>query len=832
MIRLAAAVAMLLATAANAQNAPASQTQIPAQPLIQALNAFATQTGLQIMYVSNIAEGRQSKGAPAGLTPEQALARLLEGTDLTYEFLNDRTVAIRSRNDSSISFSTSGDQGLHETSSDASTGRMRPDEADAFKVAQAEAQSASPGADSSTDSRGLAASKPEVDEVVVTGRYVGSQVARGGRVGLLGDRDMLDTPFNISYFTSELIENQQAATIADIVANDPSIRRNFARGATSDEITVRGFTVYNRDVAFNGMYGLLPAESVPVEIADRVEVLKGPGALLNGMAPSGSVGGSINVASKKAGEQPLTRLTVTGASDSQFGAHLDVGRRFGEESRSGLRFNGVYRSGDTPLDHNSDQLNFQTLSYDFRGERTRLDATISYWSRSVDASQVLLFPGAVVTPAIDAPDSHTNFFQPWTFTDGRNLFGTVRFEADLAENLTAFVGLGASGYDTESLQTNWTVQDAAGLIRSTPFYQKSYNDVRTGDAGLRSRIITGPVTHSLVASFTGYRSEDGIASSSIAPPIFSNVYDPVILPKPALPQFGSPPRSAESRLRSIALADALSAMGDRLQLMLGVRRQEVETTGYNTTTGLATSHYDEHKTTPMAAVVVKPRENVALYANYIEGLSQGPIAPSTALNAGQAFPPYTSKQHELGIKVDWGSFATTLSGFQIRQPSGLIDPVTQLFGIDGEQRNRGIEVNTFGQLTQNLRLLGGLMLLDAEMVRTANGTNDGHTALGAPDVQVNIGAEWDVPQIPRLTLSARVLYTDSQFANLTNTVEIPSWTRFDAGARYAFEAGRVPVALRLNIENLFDKGYWASAGRGRLLQGAPRIVLVSVTTDF
>src|SRR5262245_54830786 len=96
MVRLATFVFTLLTTTALAQTKPAPQAQIPAQPLIQALTAFAAQTGLQLMYVSDIADGRPSKGAPAGLTPEQTLTRLLEGTHLTYEFLNERTVAIRS----------------------------------------------------------------------------------------------------------------------------------------------------------------------------------------------------------------------------------------------------------------------------------------------------------------------------------------------------------------------------------------------------------------------------------------------------------------------------------------------------------------------------------------------------------------------------------------------------------------------------------------------------------------------------------------------------------------------------------------------------------------
>lgn len=661
--------------------------------------------------------------------------------------------------------------------------------------------------------------------------YAGGQVSRGGRVGLLGNRDVLDTPFNVTNYTSATIENQQAATIGDVIANDPSVRNNAARGANTDEFTVRGFTLFNRDIALNGLFGIVPPESVPTELAERVEVLKGPSALLNGMAPSGSIGGGINVVTKTASEDPLTRLTVSGASDSLFGGHIDAGRRFGAEGRSGLRFNGAFRSGDTARDDSSEEMSLANVTYDLRNDRLRFDANLSYWSRDVDASQMILFPGSV-TPSINAPDATTNFFQPWTFFDGEATFGTTRFELDFTDNLTGFVAAGFKRYEYESLQTNWTIQNADGLIRATPFYSKGDTDVETGEVGLRAQIATGTLAHTLVFSATGYQSEDGLMATSILPAIFSNVYEPVTLPRPTLPQFGSPPRSTTSELVSFAVADTISALEGRMQLTLGLRKQQVESESFSTTTGLLTARYDESATTPMVGLVVKPWSNVSLYGNYIEGLSQGPTAPTSAVNAGQIFPPFEAEQFEAGVKVDWGSIASTVSVFQIEQPSGLTDPVSMIFSVDGEQRNRGVEINVFGELNESVRLLGGLMFLDAELVKTANGATDGNTALGSPDLQVNLGAEWDAPFIEGLTLSSRVVYTDSQYANATNTIEIPDWTRIDLGARYALTGGRMPITLRANVENLFNKDYWSSAGRGSLKQGAPRTALLSMTVDF
>ncbi len=86
--------------------------------------------------------------------------------------------------------------------------------------------------------------------------------------------------------------------------------------------------------------------------------------------------------------------------------------------------------------------------------------------------------------------------------------------------------------------------------------------------------------------------------------------------------------------------------------------------------------------------------------------------------------------------------------------------------------------------------------------------------------------------MPGFTLTARMLHTGEQYLDAANTQKIPSWNRYDLGARYAFTSGKVPVTIRGTIENLFDKNYWLSAAREGLSVGAPRTVLLSVSADF
>ena len=159
-----------------------------------------------------------------------------------------------------------------------------------------------------------------------------------------------------------------------------------------------------------------------------------------------------------------------------------------------------------------------------------------------------------------------------------------------------------------------------------------------------------------------------------------------------------------------------------------------------------------------------------------------------------------------------------------------------MFRADGEQRNRGIELSVFGQPLEQLRVLGGLALLDAEMTRTQDGLFEGNTAVGSPDAQANVNVEWNIAGVPGLTLDARAIVTSSQFAGAANDLEVSSWTRFDMGTRYAMGMVGRPVAVRARLDNVTDENDWVSVGgfpgaNYRVL-GAPRTLVLSASVDL
>jgi len=771
---------------------------IPAQPLAGALNAFGRQAGLQVTIDTALTTGVQAHAVSGTMTAADALGRLLAGTGITSRFSGNRTVV------------------LSKPQSEGSSGALHLDPVQVQGV--------------------TAPSQAIVGNIPAP--YAGGQVAVGSQLGLLGNRDVMDTPFNQTSYTARKAQDQQAQTIRDVLIDDPSVRFSRPTGNNgAQNVSIRGFNVETAaDASFNGLYGILPSSSIAAELAERIEVLKGPSAMLNGMAPNGTIGGNVNLVPKRAGAEPLTQATASYASNAQFGGHVDVARRFGPDKEFGVRANGVFRAGDTAVQWNTNQLGLASLGLDYRGDRVRVSADLGYQYEylggGIGYANIL---AGVPVPGV--PKATNSYLQPWGFAESKDFFGMGRLEFDVTDRITLYAAAGA--HDNRWLSL-WpgdpNVNNINGNSTQNAQFNGSFMTAITGEVGARGMVDTGPIGHEVALSASMLSRTNGFAS--VAGPVYaSNIYNPNVIARPGL---ATPVvnKTAQSTLSSLAIADTLSAVDRRIQLTVGARLQEVKATNYNGVTGLQTTNYDKSAVSPSVAVVVKPWQDVAVYGNFIQGLQQGTIVGATFANAGQVFPPYKSTQFEAGVKVDWGKVTTTVSAFQITQPNTIIDTASNTLNLNGEQRNRGIEINVFGAPMDGVRLLGGAMFLDAVLVKTAGGRTDGWRATGSPDFQLNLAGEWDVPFARGLTLDSRVIYTGPQYVGLTNPrLSIPGWIRLDLGARYSFDNVRSPtgkpVVIRFNIDNLLDTNYWAAVTYStRLNIGSPRTFRLSTSFDF
>src|SRR3546814_3844081 len=96
----------------------------------------------------------------------------------------------------------------------------------------------------------------------------------------------MDSPFNAMQYTNQLIKDQQAASVADILQNDPGVRNARVFGNFQQVYMVRGFPLFSDDITYNGLYGLLPRPYLASEFIERLDVFRGANAFLNGSAPS------------------------------------------------------------------------------------------------------------------------------------------------------------------------------------------------------------------------------------------------------------------------------------------------------------------------------------------------------------------------------------------------------------------------------------------------------------------------------------------------------------------------------------------------------------------
>lgn len=760
--------------------APDPQFDIPAGPLSTALTRIAAQAGVQLSVNAALLAGKSAPAIQGRMKTAAALARALAGSGLESQLAGGEI-------------------------------RIRPPAGpEAALPPLTVTAAAAPGE----------ASRP----------YAGGQLARGGRLGLLGNVDTMDTPFSVTAFTAQRIADTQAATVADVVRADPSVRSSGMGADNADAFFVRGFAVGDNntgEVAFDGLYGVGPNYRVMADYAERIEILKGPAAMLYGMSPNGAAGGTINIVPKRAGAD-LTRLRGDYQSQAQGGGHVDVARRFGAGREFGVRFNGGYHNGDTALDHQSRETNLGALALDYQGERLRVTLDLIDQREDIDApSRRLWLNNGLALPA--APDGRRNVTQAWEYSRSKEQASLLRLDFEASEQLSLFAGAGLAQTEIDRLFNTPSIINAAGDTSVLPVAASF--DIRrsSAEAGLRARFETGPLRHRAVLQVSRY--EDRLDRGTVNGKTYtSNLYSPVDRPAQSVALPTSTPKLSANALDGIALSDTVSAFDERLQVMGGLRQQNVVSENF-ATTGALTSRYDRSAVTPMLGVVFKPLAHWSIYGNYVEGLAKGDTAPSTAANAGEVFAPYKTRQQEIGLKIDHGRLMTTLSAFRITRPSGQL--TNNVYAVDGEQRNRGIELAAYGTLGDSLRLYGGIAWIDARLTQTNTPATQGNKAVGVPRVQTSLNAEWDLPGLTGLTLTGGLLHSGRQYLDQANRRELPAWTTVDLGVRYRSELGGKPVVWRADLRNALDKRYWAGASTwSTLAVGAPRTLLLSATVDF
>ncbi|MGO3841260.1 MAG: TonB-dependent siderophore receptor [Alcaligenes pakistanensis] len=776
------------ATPAHAQSAAIS-ISIPAQPLSQALLELANRYSLDLAYSPEIVKGLYAPALSGSLTADQALGQLLANTNIRYQR--------RGKNVSLTALAPNADSQVPQLAPLTVVG----------------------------SSNGL------------TPTYAGGQIATGSRVGMLGNKDFMETPFSTKAYTREAIESTQSGNLLRVISDsDPSVSTTGSDYDLSNyaSVHIRGFnTAGLEDLGINGLYGLASYGNRSLgDFSERVEIFKGPSALLNGMMPSGSVAGTVNTVTKRASDEDLNRVGIGYESDSIYSGKVDFGRRFGADNQWGVRINATKRKGETAVKDKKLDNEAIGLGLDYRSPNLRVGFDWIHNEENTDGVSAQITSRLASVPA---PPTHDKLIagEPWSVYNTRGDLFMLKGEYDLSDDTTIWASVGRNDRKMTANVMNWRLLNTDGdFARDSVLVWNSKFENIAADIGGQTKFVTGPIKHQL--SFNANASERTVyqarANYLVAGLPSGNIYDPTYVSKPNVNYSPDIPKSNENTLQSLGVADTLSMLDDRLQLTVGVRQQRVKQKTFDPVTGQVNSGmYDERATTPAFAALFKLTDQVSIYGNYIEGLSAGAQAPATAANAGDMFAPYKSKQKEIGLKFDAGSLATTVALFEITRPSAITN-ADNVYSFDGEQRNRGIEWEVFGEPVKGLRLIGGLSWKQAKLTQTQGGLYDGYDAPEVPRFEAKLGVAYDVPQINGLTLTANAIHTGKQYLDQANSQSIPSWRRYDLGFAYATKIASTPVTFRGTVYNVANSHYWY----GALWRGVsqPRTFNLSASFEF
>ncbi|MEM6051111.1 TonB-dependent siderophore receptor [Erwinia sp. P7711] len=668
--------------------------------------------------------------------------------------------------------------------------------------------------------------------------YLDGQVANGGRLGMLGEQEAKNVPFNVIGYTSKMIQDQQATTLKDVVANDASVQNVQGYGNFAETYRIRGFDLDGDDMTLGGLPGVMPRQVVSTQMIDRVEVFKGSNALINGSASSG-VGGMINLEPKHAEEIPLTRLGVDYTSSSQVGTTLDTGRRFGDNNQWGVRVNLMHREGETAVDNEKRRATLASLGLDYRGEKLRTSLDLGYQKQAYHGGKLgVNISGVDFIPEV--PRATSNYSQDWVYSDLESEFGMARAEYDITPEWTIYGATGGQHSHETGAYASPKLTDADGSATIGRMDTNKIVDAFSGMAGIRGKFDTGVVSHSVNVGYAAQTKREKTAYGMALTPSATNIYDTTAVAAPANTFFGGdlddPRPTSRIRTEGLLLSDTLGFVDDKILLTVGARHQKVvvRNYAYGTAAEDTDARFTQSRWTPGYGLVVKPWETVSFYANHIEALQPGETASTGAVNVGQVTGISLSKQNEIGMKVDYGNIGGSLALFEIKKPKGIINQQTNVFGLYGEQRNRGVELNVFGEPLYGVRLNGSATWLDPEMSKTEEGTYDGKKAVGVANFYTVLSAEYDIKPVEGLTALARLTHSGSQYANEANTKKLDSYTTLDLGMRYRMRMQQNELTWRLAVENVTNEKYWSGVESygTYIYQGDPRELKLSLSYDF
>jgi iron complex outermembrane receptor protein len=678
----------------------------------------------------------------------------------------------------------------------------------------------------------------DIEKIEVKGTRTPLYDARDVNAAALGIKDPLSLPISIQSFSEELIVNQRARTLSEVLSNDASVQ-NTSVGNIFDLVSLRGFQLdWTNGLRRDGL-AVAPFQDVPLENIQRLDVLKGPSSLVSGF---NNPGGTVNYVTKRPTIEDFTEITAELRSRDGKYLHLDTSGKFSNDSSVAYRFNaaiedtGDFTGGDDLERYFvSGALDWQILGdlllrfdFDYQDKSIVSQPLIGLATDPNDSTKRIL------PPYVDT--SEVLLGQPWALYETQTFNLGVRADYWLSDNWQWITQVAYAANDRFTIfpdiyEVNVQGDVLASNILITP--DETYSTF-SGHSFISGDFSIGDIEHELVTgiSIRDYESNDG-RWFSVDNPI-SNIFNPVYTAEPEYPEY---PEATQTKTTesSLFITDKIS-LTDTVYATLGLRHiryKKQQKAPQETQVTLS----DETFNTPMLGINYMPNANISAYVSYSEGAGEGGVAVfgSGAINEGESLGAQESKQIETGIKYRVGSATYTMAIFEIEKMLEYHNKITNYYVQDGIQRHQGIEFNVNGEVTNDLSVVASVTAINAELTNLEGEPElNGNRPANVPKFQANVFLDYRLAMVEGLNANLGIFYVGERQQNVQNSLSVSGYTRVDAGFRYQLDS--IKTTFRLKIENLFDKEYWLSAGAKGVdwgvIPGRGRTAILSASVEF
>jgi catecholate siderophore receptor len=665
-----------------------------------------------------------------------------------------------------------------------------------------------------------------LQEVKVTGKAEASYAAKSSTTATRTDTLLRDTPQAITVITKELMRDQNMQSMADVIRYVPGI------------VTAQGEG--NRDTAVfrgNSSTGDFYIDGIRDDVQyyrdlyniDSVEALKGSNAMIFGRGGSGGV---INRVSKQPEWTPVREASLTLGSWNSRRATVDVGQAvnagvavrvnaMAEDSDSYRNHVNVQRKGINPTvairagANTSVVLGFEH----FEDERVADRGIPGYNGVPYDTDPATFFGNADLSRATVSVNAFSALVEH-DFGHGLTLRNRSRF----ADYDKFYQNVFASGIVTDGVNVNLGGYNNA-TQRSNFFNQTDLN-YTIAAGGLRHKLLGGVEFGRQETDNQRMTWLDAAGKAAFSVPIANPVYQGAIAFRPA------PTDANNHSVATLAAAYVQDQVefSPHWQAVAGLRVDRFKVDFRNNRDGSKIAVTDT-PVAPRAGLIYKPVEAVSVYGSYsIAYVPRAGDQLSSLTASNKTFEPEKFKNLELGLKWDLTqNLAASAAVYKLdRSNVAVATSSTTAMLVDG-QVSKGVELGLAGNITPAWNVMGGYAYQNARITRDLSATLKAGTVLA--QVPTHTLSLWNRYEFtPSWAAGLGLVYRDSIYASTTNAVTLPSFTRVDGALFYTINK---QYKVQLNVENVFDRKYYASANSdSNITPGSPRALRLTLNAKF